>query len=128
MKIKKKQNESLIQSQCVYWFKIQYPNKIIYAIPNGGSRSKFQNKKTGKWFSPEAQRMKREGVLPGVPDLFVAEPTSEYHGLYIEMKDGTNTPSDAQRDLISALIFRGYACVVCYSLDEFMQIIKDYFK
>lgn len=117
MKIKRKQNESLIQSQCVYWFKIQHPTKLIYSIPNGANKS-----------IAARMKFKREGLLAGVPDLCIPEPTSKHHGLYIEMKDGYNKPSNEQKALMAALIFRGYACVVCYSLDEFMTIIKDYFN
>lgn len=72
-------------------------------------------------------KFKREGLLAGVPDLFIAEPNVKYHGLFIEMKDGYNKPSEAQLIIMKALIFKGYACAVCYSLDEFMKVIKDYF-
>lgn len=116
-KKKTPQNESLIQSQCVYWFKIQYPGRMIFSIPNGAHKSMMARMK-----------FKREGLLAGVPDLFIAEPNAKYHGLFIEMKDGYNKPSDAQLIIMKALIFKGYACVVCYTLDEFMKVIKDYFN
>ena len=69
-----KHQESTIQTSCVKWFRLQYPNLIIYATPNGGSRN-----------SIEAKRLKAEGVLAGVADLTVLLP----HGkiLYIEMKN-----------------------------------------
>jgi len=52
------------------WFAETYPGVKILAIPNGGYRH-----------PNEAQKLKLEGVLNGVPDLFVPE-----WNLWIEMK------------------------------------------
>ena len=51
-------NESRLQAACVRWFRYQYPNLLIFAIPNGGRRNEV-----------EAKIMKEEGVLPGIADL-----------------------------------------------------------
>jgi hypothetical protein len=58
------------QRQFVSWFRQTYHGVRIFAIPNGGIRSKSQ-----------AGRLKAEGVSPGVPDLFVPA-----WALWIEMK------------------------------------------
>jgi hypothetical protein len=42
------------------WFRQTYPDTLIFAIPNGGLRSKSQ-----------ALKLKVEGVVPGIPDLFI---------------------------------------------------------
>jgi len=66
-----KHQESTLQTTCVRWFRFQYPNLVIYAVPNGGSRN-----------VREAQRLKAEGVLAGVADLVVLLPQGK--SVYIE--------------------------------------------
>ena len=50
--------EESIQVACVKWFRLQYPNLVIFAVPNGGSRNLY-----------EAKNMKESGTLAGVADL-----------------------------------------------------------
>lgn len=54
----------------VQWFRRKYPRVRIFAIPNGGYRSRAT-----------AAKLKAEGVMRGIPDLFVPE-----WSLWIEMK------------------------------------------
>lgn len=109
------QSEYQIQVQCVQWFRMAYPNEIIYAVPNGGKRHLL-----------EAVKFKASGVLSGVPDLFIALPKGRYHGLYIEMKSDKGTVSEKQQTMIDKLISKGYQVNVCYSFEEFEQTIKNY--
>ena len=106
----------MIQVAAVRWFRSQYPARLIYAVPNGGHRN-----------AVVAAKLKAEGVLPGVPDLFVAASSGGHHGLYVEMKAEKNKPTQAQRDVMEALTVQGYACAVCYSLDEFIAVVVEYF-
>jgi len=52
------------------WFRSRFPHVLIFAIPNGEKRA-----------LSVAKRLKAEGVVRGVPDLFVPA-----WGLWIEMK------------------------------------------
>lgn len=118
MKEKKiKISEHSLQVQCVQYFRFKYPSKLIIAIPNGGARNIVV-----------ATKLRAEGVLKGVPDLFIPEPTDKYHGLWIELKVGYNKPTEYQKEIMKKLIFKGYACAVCYSFEEFEKIIIEYFK
>ena len=54
----------------INWFRAKYPDVLIFAIPNGEKRA-----------ISVAKRLKMEGVVRGVPDLFVPAWT-----LWIEMK------------------------------------------
>lgn len=112
-------SEDQLQAQCVKWFKMQYPDKIIFAIPNGGSRNKI-----------EAAKLKRCGVLAGVPDLCIPEPTIPLHwfGLYIELKTGKNKPTFSQNNILTALDVRQYAVSVCYTFEEFVNVVREYFN
>lgn len=110
--------EHQIQVACVNWFRYQYPKSLIYAVPNGGQRN-----------AVVAAKLKAEGVLSGVPDLFVAEPKGNYHGLYVEMKNGTaGKVSESQKEVMYKLTEKGYACVVCRSFDEFEAAVTDYMR
>ena len=62
----------------------------------------------------------------GVPDLLIFEPNKKYHGLMVEIKVKPNKPSKYQKIWISNLTDRNYKAVVCYSLDEFIDIFNKY--
>ena len=75
----------------------------MHAIPNGGQRNKVT-----------AALLKAEGVKSGVVDIFLPYPISRYHGLYLEMKVGGNTPSDEQVQFMNTMKERGYHIALCY--------------
>ena len=114
---KPKQLEHDIQVACVQWFRLQYPQALIWATPNGGQRNVVV-----------AKKLKDEGVLAGVPDLQIPEPRGEYSGLFIEMKSGRNKPTSEQIDMMNRLRDRKFKCVVCWSFDEFMREVKKYLQ
>lgn len=120
--------EDSLQIACVHWFKIQYPKLILFHIPNGGSRSVRINPKTGKKYSPEAQRFKRMGMLNGVPDLFLSEPFGGFHGLYIEMKSKTGKASNDQKEVQDRLRDRGYKVDQCHTFGDFQKTIRGYLE
>ena len=90
--------------------------KMIYHIPNEGKRKE----RTGS-------NLKREGMKKGVPDLCIAVPKFNLHGLYIELKlDSKKKISEEQIEWIEDLRKRGYAATVCYGADEAMTLITAY--
>ena len=112
-----KNQESKLQQACVTWFRLQYPNRLIISIPNGGKRNIIT-----------AVTMKKEGQLKGCPDLFIPEPNNKYSGLFIEMKHGKNKPSKEQVEIMDKLRQRGYKVELCYSFDSFVEMVNDYFE
>lgn len=108
-----KHQESTLQADCVRWFRYQYPELIIYAVPNGGSRN-----------MREAQRLKSEGVLAGVADLVAMLPNGK--SLYIEMKIKGNRQTVNQKEFQKKAITLGYTYVVCYTFEEFQKVIENY--
>ena len=103
-----KHQESTLQTSCVKWFRLQYPNLVIYAVPNGGSRN-----------VREAQRLKAEGVA----DLVVLLPQGK--SLYIEMKVKGNKQTDNQKDFQKIAETLEHTYAVCYSFEEFKMIIEE---
>lgn len=97
---------------------------FLLAIPNGGNRS-----------ITEALRLKKEGVKKGVSDLFLSFPLwrdgymvdfYEACGLWIEVKSKKGKLSKSQEDWIVLMIAHGYEARVVYSVDQGIQVIKDY--
>lgn len=87
----------------------------MFAIPNGGQRSKAT-----------AGKLKAEGVKAGVPDIFLPVPVGTYPGLFIEMKTSTGKLSTSQRKYIDFLLEKGYRVVVVYSASEAQGWIELY--
>lgn len=108
-------SEHTIQVQLVARFRALYPNVVIFAIPNGGYRDKA-----------EAARLKAEGVLSGVPDLFIAHPLGGFNGMFLELKSSKGRTSQAQELLLERLSLAGYYSVVAYGLDGAWLRIRDY--
>ena len=104
-----------IEQEAVVKF-CEYRKIPIFAIPNGGKRNK-----------KEAYFLKRSGLKPGVPDLCVPVAKKGYFGLYIEMKHGSNKPTDNQEKWILLLNNNGYLAKVCNGAKEAMDLIDWYF-
>jgi len=74
-------------------------------------------------------RLVAEGMLAGVPDLFLAQPSGPYAGLFIEMKrPGGGVLSPKQKKIIAALETRGYCVVVANSAEDAVREIKNYLE
>lgn len=114
---KPKHRESEIQRAFVTWFNLQHPTKMLFAIPNGGARSKI-----------EAAIMKGEGVVPGVGDTFLMFGNSHYYGLFIEFKAGDNKQSEKQKEFEQYCIQYKYKYVVCWSVEEGIHEVTEYLK
>jgi hypothetical protein len=106
-------NEHQHQRLLIAWCRKNFPSVTIFAIPNGGHRS-----------ATEGQKLKNEGVLAGVPDLFLADGRP---GLFIEMKEpGKGRLSKDQKEIIPRLETAGYPVAVCYGYEEAKQAITNY--
>ncbi|WP_106832197.1 VRR-NUC domain-containing protein [Parabacteroides pacaensis] len=109
--------EANLQSNCITWFDLQYPNlsPLLFAVPNGGSRNKI-----------EAVNLKRQGVRAGVSDLILLFPRQGHGALLIEMKYGSGRKHPGQKTWQKIVESAGYKYVVCRSLDEFMREVNNY--
>lgn len=108
--------EESLQTTCVQWFRWKFPGRLILAIPNGGKRN-----------PREAGRLKVQGVLAGIPDLFIPEPYRGKPGLWIEMKSENGTVSAKQFGMLEVLRAKGYEVAVCNSFESFKKTVMKYF-
>jgi hypothetical protein len=110
--------EHRLQRDCVLWFRLRHPRLALrlFAIPNGGRRDAV----TGA-------RLKAEGVVAGVADLFLAVPRGGCGGLFVEMKAAGGRLSAAQRAWSADVAAGGdYRYRVCRSLDGFRAVSEAY--
>lgn len=118
-------SESEIQQACLRWFKLQYPRLasegMLFHIANEGVR-----------IGAMGGRLQREGLVRGVADLCLAVPSHGFHALYIEMKrpktifHAATYQSPEQKTWQRNVEKYGNKYVVCHSLEEFMEIVKEY--
>ena len=100
--------EESIQVACVKWFRLQYPNLVIFAVPNGGSRNLY-----------EAKNMKESGTLAGVADLVIVGNGGKV--LFVEMKAGKNKQEDSQVLFQNKVEKLGHKYIICRSKEQFMK-------
>lgn len=113
-----KNEEYQNQKAVVAWFHLQYPNKLINADVGGVWTKNFA----------QAIKNKMSGHSNGYPDLFIAEPTKKYFGLFIEMKSAKGYATPEQKKWIEELKKRNFLAVVCYGFAEAIKTIDDYFS
>lgn len=111
------------QSNLIYWARCQenlYPPLAwLHAIPNG-AKLPWRRDGQGRRYSPEAAKLKAEGLTPGVCDLFLPFPARGYHGFYIELKapGKLNEVRDGQREFMAYVESVGYLAQVHDSMES----------
>ena len=95
----------------VQWFRARFPGVLIIAIPNGGRRD-----------IATARRLKAEGVVAGVPDLFVPE-----WMLWIEMKRAKGgRVSTEQKALARRLESIGYRVIIGHGASDASRKVIEF--
>lgn len=111
--------EHQIQSAFIDYTRIRALQDSLWsmwiAVPNGG----FRHLRT-------AQRLRKEGVKPGVPDTFWPIMRGQFGGLWIEFKASKGRISDYQEMWIERLRLCGYRVDVCRSVGEAVEVAEDY--
>ena len=91
-------------------------NHLIH-IPNEGKRS---------W--KEGKKKKQEGIKSGVSDYFLAYPSNNKHGLWIELKRRSKQAKLTENQAIWLVRMEksGYATKVAYGWEEAKKFILEY--
>ncbi len=101
------------QREFVMWMRQTFPEKRIFAIPNGGQRSRTTGAK-----------LKAEGVSAGVPDLYIPA-----WRCWIEMKrEKGGKLSPQQKNWIKYLKSIGNTVIVANGCEDAKNKIRSYAK
>lgn len=90
---------------------------LLHAVPNGDFRG---------W--GVGTKLKAEGVIPGVPDLFMPVPKGGFHGLYLELKRKGGKVRDEQWEFMEAVHEQGYFVRIANHLQTALEIIENYLE
>ena len=115
------QPEAIEQAKVVAWARANENNYpylwLLHCSLNGLKRTKNAQGKA-----------KQQGMLSGVPDLFLPVKNNNFVGLYIEMKSTKGRVSVEQSRYLKCAAENGYSVVVCYSAVEAINTIKSYLE
>ncbi len=118
---KRAQPEAAEQEKVIAWAKENENNylflRLLHSSLNGVKLSKAQ-----------AGKALRQGMKKGVPDLFLPVKQGGFSGLYIEMKSAKGRISIEQSKFLKDVSDNGYAAFVCYSANEAIKRIEDYYQ
>lgn len=93
------------------------PDKLLFSVPNGGSRNKL-----------EAINLKRQGVKSGVSDVILLIPKGGFASLCMEFKTKSGKQSSEQKEFQKQAENCGSKYVVVRSVKEAIQEMKIYLK
>lgn len=117
-------SEHTEQVELLKWWRVVAPLQygidadLLFAVPNGGLRN-----------IGTAQRLKAEGVIAGVADLFLAVPVQPYHGLFLEMKrQRLGHQSAAQKIFAGKVEQMGYAYFLAKGAADAEKMIQSYLQ
>ena len=115
------QPEAIEQAKVVAWARANENNYpylwLLHCSLNGVKLSKAQ-----------AGKALKQGMKKGVPDLFLPVKQGGFSGLYIEMKSAKGRVSVEQSRYLKCAAENGYSVVVCYSANEAIKRIEDYYQ
>lgn len=120
--------EAELRRMLARWLQLQYPN-VIY---------RFDLAADLKLTMGQARKHKELHPKRGYPDLFIAEPRSCFHGMYIELKADGNSPYkrngelkksihlEEQEEFLMKLQCRGYYSTFATGFEEAKGLIELY--
>lgn len=117
-KRKHSSEEADIQSEFFNQVKLFFPHipeKLIFAVPNGGSRNKI-----------EAANLKRQGVKAGIADVILLIPKKGFACLCLEFKTKTGRQSAEQKEFQKQAEMCGSRYVIVRSVKEAIDEVKSY--
>lgn len=108
-------SEHEIQVKVVQHIRAFHPECLIFAIPNGSATT-----------PKNRLHLHKEGMMSGVPDLFVAEAKNGFNGLFVEMKTPEGIESPEQKKVRIQLNSKNYLVYVARSSDTAIELIENY--
>lgn len=112
--------EADIQSEFFSQVKLFFPripDKLLFAVPNGGSRNKI-----------EAANLKRQGVKSGIADVILLIPKSGFASLCMEFKTKSGKQSSEQKEFQKQAEMCGSKYIIVRSVKQAIDEMKKYLK
>ena len=91
------------------------PDRLLFAVPNGGSRNKI-----------EAKNMKCQGVKRGVADVILQIPKKGYASLCLEFKTSTGKQSAEQKEYQRQVELAGSKYVIVRNFEQAIRVMQQY--
>ncbi|MEE1195167.1 MAG: hypothetical protein U0K79_10280 [Phascolarctobacterium sp.] len=121
-------NEAELQKQVAIYIRMQYPDVIFHSDFGSGAR-----------LSPWQARMQKmqNGGRRAWPDMMIAEPIGNYHGLFIELKregarlkkqngEWASSHIAEQNIMLNELSNKGYKAEFAIGFEQALDLIDDY--
>jgi hypothetical protein len=96
---------------------LKFTGAFWFHPPNGGFRK-----------PNEASKFKAMGVLPGIPDCMILDGRHGFVGLAIELKVGSNKPTDNQDRVHNQLVSSGWLVCITWSLDDAIALVDWWYQ
>ena len=109
--------EDVMQNSVMEYIKLQYPNVFAIHVANEGKRSPF-----------EQFKFKHLGGVAGVPDVLIFQNNAKFSGLAIELKAGSNKPTENQKKCLERLKNGNWKAVWVKSFDAAKIVIDEFLK
>jgi len=113
--------ESDLQTDCIFWIRIQYPK--VQTVPSNAD-FKFSGNDIRRMIT--GKRMKDMGYIKGTPDLFIALGNAKYNGLWIEFKSEKGKQTKEQLEFQKTTEINGFKYEIVRDYDYFKEIINKY--
>lgn len=120
--------ESAFQEATAKWLRLAHPDLLAFHAPNGGKRPQTMVSRKGviKPVAAIGALLKRQGVVPGVPDWVILQPSGPYAGLLVELKIANGRLSKEQKSFLAKAEASGYKTAVAYNIEQFIKIVETY--
>ena len=106
-------SESEEQIGFIKWMHQRHPNILVFHIPNGGFRDIHT-----------AGKLKMEGVVAGIPDIFIPE----WHTFLEFKRKDAGVLSPSQKKIIAHLRSIGYTVFVAHGATEASKMILEFLR
>lgn len=107
-KKKREKPEYVLQCQCVEWVKRNYPDYIIFSVPNEATH------RNSTYYA-------KSGVLKGVSDLIIVLPQKV---IFVELKAEKGYQRPEQKAFQSKIENLQQSYFLCRTLEDFQNIIR----
>lgn len=121
-------NEAELQKQVAIYIRMQYPDVIFHSDFGSGVK-----------LTPWQARMQKmqNGGRRAWPDMMIAEPIGDYHGLFIELKregarlkkqngEWASSHIAEQNIMLNELSNKGYKAEFAIGFEQALDLIDDY--